>query len=801
MEKVGDNLCEKILIVQDDPSGRTATPELVSRSGYATALVKETPQAVDKVGQESPDLVILDLGMAIPERLELLAHLKSDRFTRHIPIFVVGTPTQSGNRTHWIDGGADDYIDYPYHPDILNARIHAILRRYVPHNPVTSLPIGTYLQRQVDAWLARNLPTAVVYIDIDHFEVYKRVYGREAGDSVLRHLARLIVDVLPVNSLLSVAHVDEDDFMMAFPPPGVETRVQTLVDRFQAAQKDFYSDIDFTRGYISYHDPTGALRHYPLLTLSAVHVTNHEKPLVNFLQTSFLLNKSMAEFRADREEPEEAIEPFLDQEVCIPSVPAETLCDFYTRICKEIQSSESNDFEEYAPKLGSHFVESGDHERAAMFFRIAGDRAQRRFDPTAARTQYENSLRSLARLPEGRDHLKQRIATATGYAMAASGSEPPTDILARLTAIDSVAQESATPSVSGARSDRYTLGRLHLWIGRLLNITNQPLEGIAYCQQVLDVTEDDDEKDWAAIPSGEMGLAFARQGYFGRAVPLLLMGSAYFEDRSDWQQWTFQVAHLAISLVASGQVQAGFNQAESMMRRAWELNSKSAIAVCHLFLSFVYMLGGEAEKSLASSRASVELAGELGELLILSMGYGFRAWGESMVDDYAGAIKSLRLQGETVGRLGGQMLMPDQFAAIGAEIALRQGSADKARALAEQAIDMARQMKAVFAEAFAERVLAKAMAATRPAQYEAAERHLISSVNAFELGGCHVEAARTRYVWGLIAAARGRLGTARRQLQSSAAQFEAAGLKRELNETREILNAVETQNYDQSGAL
>ena len=789
MEKVGENLREKILIVQDYPSGKTATPELVSRSGYATALVRETPRAVEKIGQESPDLVILDMGMAIPERLDLLTQLKSDRSTQHIPIFVVGTPSATASRTQWISSGADDFLDYPYHEQVLNARIRAILRRYVVCNPVTLLPSGAYLQRQVDPWLSKNTPTVLLSVDIDHFTSYNSAYGRQAGDRVLRHLARLIVDVLP-NGTMSVAHMGEDDFMMAFPPDGVETYVQTLVDRFRAAQKDFYNETDFARGYIPEYDPSLPPRNWPLMTLSAAMVSNRNQPLISFVQACSLLNKVMTHVKAGKGEPDYIPERPVAKEAGHPTPFREGRCQFYQRVCEELRQANLREFDEYSPLVGSHFSDAGDHERAARFFRIAGDWAQRQFAPAKARAQYENALTNLAQLPDSHEHLRQRMEASTRYAMVGYGSDAPKEILARLTAVESLAQDLEGLEGTGLRRDRLTLGQLRLWIGRILNITNQPLEGIAYCQQVLDESQELGEEEFSAVASGEIGLALARQGYYGKAIPLLLPGIAHFEQERDWQQWTYLVGHLALSLVATGEVAAGLAHAEAMMKRAVDLKSKSALAVSQLFLSFIYLLGGEIDKSLAASQACVETASEVGALFVLSMGYEFRAWAESLLGQLVAAAKSLSLQEETARQLGGQAALADQFAAIAAEINLRQGSAEKALPLAEQAVELARQMKGVFAEALGERVLAKAIAASNPMQYDVAERHLISSVNAFESGDCWVEVARTRVVWGLLAAARGKVATARKQLERAASQFEAAGLGTEATETSEILLAL-----------
>ena len=296
MEKVGEALREKILVVQDALLRCTATPDLLRRSGYATALIEQNSRALDKVSVESPDLVILDLGAASVQALELCAQLKSNRFTNHIPIAIVATPVPSANRARWIESGADFLLDYPFHTGEFFARIRALLRRSVEYHQVTHLPASGYLHRQLDAWLAKNVPTAVLYADIDHFADYNSAYGKAAGDRVLQQLARLIIDMLPPGNL-SVAHLGEDDFMLAFPPVGTETFAQTLIERFRAAQMGFYKD-SVGDGYFEEMDMLLPPHAWPPLNLSVAMVTNERRALTSYVQVSSLLSKTMARVKA-----------------------------------------------------------------------------------------------------------------------------------------------------------------------------------------------------------------------------------------------------------------------------------------------------------------------------------------------------------------------------------------------------------------------------------------------------------------------------------------------------------------------
>lgn len=788
MEKIGDSLREKIVILQDSSTARTSTPDFVSRSGFVTSLVSETSHTVEKVSRENPDLVIIDLATPTAKGLEALIQLKAERVTRDIPIFVVGSPGQKADPAQWLTIGAADYLDYPFRPEELNARLRAILRRHITFSPVTHLPSGNYLQRQVDGWLAKNVPTAVLYLDIDHFRTYNLAYGWQAGNRVLEYLAKLIVDVLPVGDM-SVAHMSSDDFMVAFPPSGAETFVHTLVERFRVAQREFYNPTDLERGYMPEQDPDLPDRNWPLMTLSAALATNEHQPLTSYFQASSLLCKLMSTVKAEKEALGMVVERASVEPAPPSFAPRENIGRFYERICEELRHAQSGEFESIASLVASHFAETGDHDRASRFFSMAGERSWRLFDPLEARSQFENALASLAQLPDKQGFVRRRVETATGHAMASYGSGRPSQILARLDAVDSLASK-LNVNADNSHGDRAALARLRLSMSRILTATGQPEEGLNYSRQAENYSLDWSDEEAAARSAAEIGLAFARQGYYGKAVPLLSAGMAYSEIAGDWQQWSYFTAHLAMALVARGQVEEGLIHAEALKQRAQELKSQVAVSVCQLFLALIEMMAGRAEGSLDAARSALKLARDNDQPLLANLAAVYCAWGESLAGNLAAAQELMRLHAETSGRLAGESALPDQMAAITAEVVLHLGSADKAIELAKEAVAKARQMNGIFAQGLAERVWAKALLATSPMRYDAAERHLIASANAFESGECLVEAARTRVTWGLVAASNGKLANARRQLESAAAQFEWAGLDRELEETREVLLAL-----------
>lgn len=292
MEKIGNHLREKILIVDDIRLHRDRTSEILARRGYVTVQAENGIRALDMVTSESPDLVILDAYMPDVDGLDVVKRLKADPFTHHIPVLVFTGDGSVAFEIQSLQGGADGFVRKTFDAEELVANVEALLRRSYQFNPLTKLPAAPYLHRQINARLAQNQPTAAIYADIDHFRPYNQLYGHHAGDQVLLQVARLLVETLPVRGAF-VCHLGGDDFVSVVLPEMAETFAQTIVDRFQTLRQTFYTADDLERGHIVVEGRRGEQHAVPLMTLSAALVSNERRVLINYVQVSDLLAEIM----------------------------------------------------------------------------------------------------------------------------------------------------------------------------------------------------------------------------------------------------------------------------------------------------------------------------------------------------------------------------------------------------------------------------------------------------------------------------------------------------------------------------
>lgn len=288
MEKVGSRLREKILIVDDTRFHRTLAADILARSGYATVQADTGNRALDLVNSESPDLVIVGSVMADLDGIDVVRRLKDDPFTHHIPILMTNSARLMANAPAPLPSGADGLVSRPFQPEELLANVEALLRRSYQFNPLTKLPAAPYLHRQINARMAQNQPTAVLYADIDHFRPFNQLYGHAAGDEALLQTARLMVETLPARGAF-VGHLGSDDFIAVAPPQAAETVAQTMVDRFRALRDSFYAPEDRARNHLVVEGRRGETRVAPLMTLSVALVSNERRVLTNYMQVSDIL--------------------------------------------------------------------------------------------------------------------------------------------------------------------------------------------------------------------------------------------------------------------------------------------------------------------------------------------------------------------------------------------------------------------------------------------------------------------------------------------------------------------------------
>jgi DNA-binding response OmpR family regulator len=119
-----------ILLADDDPTIADSLAPFLERAGFHVLVVADGVTALDKAQKHHPDLIILDVLMPRMDGRETLRRLrKSNIWTPTILLTQVG---EASERALALEEGADDYLNKPFDPHELLARVRAVLRRARP---------------------------------------------------------------------------------------------------------------------------------------------------------------------------------------------------------------------------------------------------------------------------------------------------------------------------------------------------------------------------------------------------------------------------------------------------------------------------------------------------------------------------------------------------------------------------------------------------------------------------------------------------------------------------------------------
>jgi DNA-binding response OmpR family regulator len=125
-----------ILLVDDETAITDNLAPFLGRSGFAVAVAANGEQALEKVASEKPDLLVLDVLMPRLDGREVLRQLR--QAGNWTPIILLTQVGEASERAMALEEGADDYLNKPFDPHELVARIRAVLRRAHPGQPPLS---------------------------------------------------------------------------------------------------------------------------------------------------------------------------------------------------------------------------------------------------------------------------------------------------------------------------------------------------------------------------------------------------------------------------------------------------------------------------------------------------------------------------------------------------------------------------------------------------------------------------------------------------------------------------------------
>ena len=152
-----------ILVVDDNASNRGLLLRRLEREGHQVVEARSGRQALQILGTEEIDLILLDLMMPDMNGLQVLERLKGNKRLRNIPVIMISGLQETDSVIRCIGAGAEDYLPKPFDQVLLRARINACLERKHWHD--RELGYLTQLKAEKersDALLRSILPGQIV---------------------------------------------------------------------------------------------------------------------------------------------------------------------------------------------------------------------------------------------------------------------------------------------------------------------------------------------------------------------------------------------------------------------------------------------------------------------------------------------------------------------------------------------------------------------------------------------------------------------------------------------------------------
>lgn len=266
-----------VLVVDENPRSSARVAKRLREEGHSVVTLLESGGLAPDAGRKA-ELVVLSLTAETFDPLRICAHFKMHEATRSLSIIVIYDQHDRGRAMKAMELGASDLVSAPVEDQELLARVRTqarrtryidILRKRVDHgmelaviDQLTGLHNRRYMTSQLDRLLSDTSsgpsPIAIMVADIDHFKKVNDTYGHEAGDGVLREVARrLRANTRPTDI---VCRHGGEEFMIIMPDTPLETacmaaeriRMAVADSPFEIEGVPFSLDITLSGGVAGY---------------------------------------------------------------------------------------------------------------------------------------------------------------------------------------------------------------------------------------------------------------------------------------------------------------------------------------------------------------------------------------------------------------------------------------------------------------------------------------------------------------------------------------------------------------------
>jgi adenylate cyclase len=193
----------RILVVDDNRVNRLLLGRGLEEEGHAVAFAEDGQEALDRLGREEFDLMLLDVLMPQVDGFEVLGKLKEDPHLRDLPVIVTSSLDELDSVVKCIELGAEDYLTKPVNAVLLRARVGSSLEKKRLHDQQREL-ISRFATREVAEDLLMSgfslggkwVDAAALFCDIRSFTSIAESHSPEETIELLNDYYTLMMDAI-----------------------------------------------------------------------------------------------------------------------------------------------------------------------------------------------------------------------------------------------------------------------------------------------------------------------------------------------------------------------------------------------------------------------------------------------------------------------------------------------------------------------------------------------------------------------------------------------------------------------------
>lgn len=251
-----------VLLVEDDPHTAELLAYTLSSAGFQVFTAVSGVDALKKLEIIAVDLIVSDVMMPEMDGFEMRDRIVENPVLREVPFVFLTAKGTSQDQIRGLSSGVDEYVTKPFDPQVLIARVHAVLRRRENYSRAARLDTLTgllnrqSLQHDIERELARikryPAQASLVFLDIDGFKQVNDVYGHAAGDRALRQLAAALTK--ETRSVDLLGRYGGEEFVLYFPetPEDDGVRIiERMLNQFRhLSQAESNGPLTFSAGIV-----------------------------------------------------------------------------------------------------------------------------------------------------------------------------------------------------------------------------------------------------------------------------------------------------------------------------------------------------------------------------------------------------------------------------------------------------------------------------------------------------------------------------------------------------------------------